>query len=66
MAVAAGIVNYGSSSGEEEEEEAQVDYSESSNVISSLKEKFSMNSTPAVPNKVMKCRRALIRTPHML
>ena len=53
------LVEYGSSGEEEEIEEnengqdkPQIDYSESSDVLASLRERFSMNSAPTVPNKV--------------
>ena len=44
------------SSGEEEEEEdtpaTTVDYEESAKLLSSLKERFPLDSAPAVPNRV--------------
>lgn len=57
--MATALVEYGSSGEEEEIEEnengqdkPQIDYSESSDVLTSLRERFSMNSAPIVPNKV--------------
>lgn len=57
--MATALVEYGSSGEEDEIEEKengqdkpQVDYSESSDVLASLRERFSMNSAPVVPNKV--------------
>ena len=59
--VMAALVQYGSS-GEEEEEDVKeetetltatsLNYNDSSKVLSSLKERISINSTPSVPNKV--------------
>ena len=53
--MAASLVDYAGSSGEDEGEEeshTKVDYLESSKVLSSLKNRILIDSTPAVPNKV--------------
>lgn len=55
--MAALVADYNSSGEEEEEVERtaevpSVDYEESSKVISSLRERFPLDSAPVVPNKV--------------
>ena len=46
------LVEYGSSGEGSDEDAPEINYEESAKVLSSLKDKFSMNSTPAVRNKV--------------
>lgn len=55
MATSLPLVEYGSSGEGSDEDAPEINYEESAKVLSSLKDKFSMNSTPAVRNKVHTC-----------
>lgn len=55
MAESLPLVEYGSSGEGSEEDAPDINYEESSKVLSSLREKFSMNITPSVRNKARKC-----------
>lgn len=51
----ASLVGYSTSSSGSEDEREEINYESSSHMLESLKEKFKMNSTPLVRNKVKFC-----------